>query len=807
VLVSINWIKQYVDLPEDISAVELGEKFTLATCEVEKVEKTGDHLSKVIIVEILETEQHPDADKLRLVTFDIGGGKTHKVVCGAPNARPGIKVPFAPVGTELPGGFLLEPKKIRGILSEGMLCGETELEIGDDDSGIKEFPLDAPVGTSLAEYMGIESDIIFDIDNKSITHRPDLWGHYGMAREFAAVFKNPLKDQFSEDWKASIRSKINSGNSVIERSIEEDTACLAYCGAVVKNVKVGDSPQWIKDRLQSAGLRSINNIVDISNFVMLELGMPNHIFDLSEIKGGKIVIRKAGEDKEFVTLDEETRTLDPADTMVCDAERPLALAGIMGGLNSGVQDSTTDVFIETANWVAEKIRKTSTRIGLRTDSSLRFEKTLDSCQCETAMLRIIELLTEQCPEAVVEGDITLGGPETGEYTPVILETSASNISAVLGKEVSEALVVDILERLAFIVEKKGETLAVTVPTFRATKDVYCEADLMEEIGRIIGFDNITPEAPASAISTVKLSPAKQKERKIKDFLVYSANALEIMTYPMVGEKLLKKAQWPEMNEELVLVNSISRDADRMRPSLVPGVLQAISENTKHYSDFRLFEVGRSYQPGGEFAVEKDVLTVAFYSRKKSVFMDLQDAVEKLLTTMNFPFKFDQRDDDTVINKSWTGLHPFENTGISMMGQSCGRIFSLHPVMMSGFKMKGNLALAVIDLSRVMDKDFGNKVKYKPLPKFQDSTFDCTVVVDADKEAAAVIDAVKKSKIKQIASVKIADIYVPEGSDKRYVTVRTVFQDPEATLKGAFLEQSYDKVIKSLDKAGFALKVD
>ncbi|MBN2652943.1 MAG: phenylalanine--tRNA ligase subunit beta [Spirochaetales bacterium] len=806
-LVSINWIKQYVDLPENITKQELGEKFTLATCEVEKVEAINQYFDLVKIVKVTGVEPHPSADKLRLATVDLGNGESATIVCGAPNVRPGILVPYAPVWAVLPGDFAIEPRKIRGVESCGMLCGETELAIGDDDYGLKEFPEDAPVGMPLSKYLGIETDIIFDIDNKSITHRPDLWGHYGMAREFATVFKKELKDPFSAEWKSAIESKIVKGKSQVERVIEDGTACLAYCSAVVKNVKVGQSPDWLKNRLSSAGLRSINNIVDISNFVMLELGMPNHIFDLSEIKGNKIVIRQAGEDKEFVTLDEAVRNLEPTDSMVCDAERPLAIAGIMGGLNSGVSDSTTELFIETANWVDAMIRKTSTRIGLRTDSSLRFEKHLDSQQCKLAMYRIIDLICQICPDAVVEGDIEFGGVDSKPYSPVMITTSAKTITDTLGIFVDEAEIVDILQRLAFLVEKKGDKLSITVPSFRATKDVSCEADIIEEIGRIIGFDNITPVAPESSLTTVRLSPAKQKERRIKDFLVYSYKALEIMTYPMVGEALLKKAQWPELNEELVLVNSISRDADRMRPSLIPGVLKACAENVKNYSDFRFFEFGRSYHAGGEFAVEKPVLLVGAFSKKATPFMELQDKIEELCSVLRLRPRFEQKSLEQIVPSSWVGIHPFENVGVSAMGKPFAQIFTVHPSLMSEFKMKGFLSLAVVDLSNVMDVELSSNVKYLPLPKFPSSTFDCTVVVPSGEPVARLVEVVSKVKIKEIASVKIADIFEPEDSSKKYVTVRTVFQDRAATLTREFLENSYNQVVKSLEKAGFGLKVD
>lgn len=806
-LVSINWIKQYVDLPEDITKEELGEKFTLATCEVEKVEKINEYFEKVIIVKVLEVNPHPDAEKLRLATVDLGNGEQATIVCGAPNVRPGILVPYAPLGAVLPGNFVIEPRKIRGVESTGMLCGETELEIGDDDYGLKEFPEDAPVGISLGEYLGIETDIIFDIDNKSITHRPDLWGHYGMAREFAAVFKKELKNPFSQDWIDSIEAKIIKKPTVSTEVVGDDTACLAYSSAVVKNVKVEESPSWLKNRLISAGLRPINNIVDISNFVMLETGMPNHIFDLDHIQGEKIIIRTAGDDKEFITLDGNTRILEATDTLVCDANRPLALAGIMGGQESSVSEDTKDVFIEAANWVDSMIRKTSTRIGLRTDASLRFEKHLDSQQCKLAVYRLLDLILELCPGATIEGEIKLVGEDAKAYTPVLITSSAKTISKTLGIEVAEDEVIDILERLDFSVEKKDNELLITVPSFRASKDVYCEADIIEEIGRIIGFDNITPVAPESMLTSVRLSPAKEKERKIRDFLVYSFRALEIMTYPMVGEKLLKRASWTDLNEELILVNALTKDADRMRPSLIPGVLKACAENSKNYSDFRLFELGRTYHAGGEFAIEKPVLLIASFSRKETKFMEVQDAVEDLANVLRLNYRFEAKNNGEIVPSDWEGIHPFENVGVSAMGRPFAQIFTVHPQMMSAFKMKGFLSFALIDLSNINDIALADKVKYLPLPKFQSSTFDCTVVMPKTEASAQIVDIIKKAKLKEVVSIKIADVFQPKDSAEKFVTARTVFQDRQGTLTGEFLEESYKKIITALEKAGYNLKSD
>ncbi len=487
--ISINWIKDFIALPE-MDANDLGVKFTMATCEVEEVKKTNEHLSKVVVAKIESVENHPDSDKLHLVTVNTGTG-TETVVCGAPNVDLGLVVPYAPLGTTFPEGFTLTPKKIRGVESCGMLCGATELELGDDDSGLMELAADAVLGTSMAELFDIDSDTLLDIDNKSITHRPDLWGHYGMAREFALVFDAQWTKQYDEAWEQTVLAKIGEGTSPIVPEVQ-DSACLGYYGLSIDGVTIEPSPSWMQQKLQACGIRPINNIVDISNYVMLELGIPNHIFDRELIGGDKIIVRDLDADQTFVTLDEEERALIAGDTVVADADKPLVIAGIMGGANSGVQDSTTQIFVEVANWVDARVRKTSTRIGLRTDSSQRYEKCLDTELLQQTMLRTVELILELCPNAKPVGQIEKSGPQVGAYEPLVIDISVEKICTTLGKEISEERIIAILEGLAFSVVKTHSGLTLTVPSFRSTKDIEFDADIIEEIGRIVGYDNIVP---------------------------------------------------------------------------------------------------------------------------------------------------------------------------------------------------------------------------------------------------------------------------------------------------------------------------
>ncbi|MBN2616682.1 MAG: phenylalanine--tRNA ligase subunit beta [Spirochaetales bacterium] len=805
--ISIDWIKDYVNIP-DISDKELSEKFTLATCEVEGVERTGELLNSIYIVEVLEKKQHPDSDHLNLVTFRVKGDDIRQVVCGAPNVEIGIKVPYAPIGTTFPDGFTLVPKTIRGIVSEGMLCSEVELAVGDDDSGLMILNSDAPIGIKLGEYLNIKHNLLLDIDNKSITHRPDLWGHYGMAREFSAVFGNPLKDSFGPHWVDEMKSHFTNDKAPVTVEVKPNTNCLGYRGISIDGVKVEESPLWLRQRLQECELRPINNIVDISNYVMLELGMPNHIFDRDTITDGKIIVRTAEQDQKFITLDSEERDLLATDTVVCDTKKPLVIAGIMGGLESGVTENTTKIFIEAANWQDAEVRKTSTRLGLRTDSSQRFEKCLDTTLTERTVLRIVELVLQLCPGSKVIGDIQSGG--IVKKDELVIDISVSHINRILGEELSSDRITSILHSLDFKVKGVGENLQVTVPSYRATKDVEFECDIIEEIGRIIGYDNIIPVSPLNETATVRLSPAKVLQRKIQDILVLQGKALEVMTSPLIGKKLLEKAEWSVLNEELILVNAMSSERERMRPSLIPSILEAVELNQKTYTRFGMFEHGRSYlEDCKNFSEERTQVILAYYDRKESRFMEARNTFENMMSFTKIPYQIDTPNKNfqsPLFPENWKGLHPNEQLDIKVMGKIAGSIFTVHPIILRNYKIKGNLAIAVLDLTEVEKREVKDKTSYSPLAKFPSSTFDCTVSADSKTPAIDVINAAKKLKLKEMISVKIVDIFTPENSEKKGVTIRAVFHDKDKTLTGEFLKEAEDKLLATLEKEGFPLKI-
>ncbi len=808
-LISLDWIKDFTEIPLELSPSELGIKLTMATAEVEEVVCIGDFWEKICVVEVVKKEKHPEADKLNLVTFKISESETSRVVCGANNVEIGMKAAYAPVGVTLPTGLTLEARKIRGVLSEGMLCSEEELGLAESSEGIMKLDSKAPLGQKLLDYFDEGKDVLFDIDNKSLTHRPDLWGHYGMAREFSAIFKNPLKNPFTTEWIESLRSLQSGAKTPIVVNVDEDSSCLGYFGLSVDNVEIGESPQWLKRRLKSVGLRPINNIVDISNYVMLELGHPLHIFDRETIRDGVVHIKRLGKEEIFLTLDEVERLLVPEDTVISDSKGPLVLAGIMGGLNSGVIQKTKNIFIEVANWKAAEVRKTSARLGLRTDSSQRFEKTLDSLLMERTLLRTLELVKQLCPQAKVVGQIQYGGSNLEDIKPLGLELDHEQIQKVLGHALSVEEMTRILESLDFKVQSDKGRFYLGVPSYRSTRDIDCEADIIEEIGRIVGYDNINPTSPKLDVVPARLSPAQTLHRKMKDFLVIHARAFEINTYAMVGEKLLNQCSWPEKNKSLKLLNGLSKDHDRMRPSLIPSFLEVASLNAKHLSEFRFFELARRYQyDDKEFGKDISQLGIAFFNKEKSPFIELADVVQKTLDTCLIPADLvgkHSKFKSEVVDETWLGLHPFEFYNIRLMGKLKGSLFTLHPLMAHQFKIKGYLSVAIIDLDTVENRSLKEKTRYRPLPKFPSSNFDCTVQVALDVPVANILSSLSKLKIKELVSTTVVDVFKQPSQSIKYVTLRNMFQDYERTLKGDFLKEAEKAIVTQLEKSGFPLK--
>jgi phenylalanyl-tRNA synthetase beta chain len=582
---SINWLKEFVKLPKHLSPQELAQKLTLHTVEVEKIEDQAQKFDQVVVGRILEVKKHPNADRLQLATVEVGGRSKLNIVCGASNIAPGQKVPVSMVGAVLPNGLEIKEAEVRGERSQGMLCAPDELGLGDDHSGILILDEKAKVGALFAKHMGLDDQII-EVDNKSLTNRPDLWSHLGMAREIASFMSAkfmPYKGNFK---------LLEAEKETMQFEVEIDSAkeCPRYMAIGLSGIKVAPSPDWMQKRLLAVGLRPINNIVDITNFVMLELGQPMHAFDRAAID--RLVIRQAKPTEEIKTLDGERRLLDQSMLVIADSRKPLAIAGIMGGIESEIRPETSEIIFESANFDFVSIRKTSTKLGLRSESSMRFEKGLDPELAELALIRAIELTLAICPEAKVSSRLfDFRSKKNAEIKEISL--SLDWIAGRLGFDIKPERIIEILKSLGFVVRRDKHNLGVTVPSWRAVRDISLPEDILEEVARIYGFNEIVSRQPLVRMSAPDRNPEKILERKIKWLLAGAPALFEVYNYSFVGEEQIRKLGL-EPSSHISLANPIASDQTLLRQSLAPNLFVNIRSNQPRYKDFGLFEIGSVY---------------------------------------------------------------------------------------------------------------------------------------------------------------------------------------------------------------------
>ncbi len=581
--ISYNWLSRHVDLT-GISPQELAENLTLSTAEVEEVFRFAPHLSDVVVGHVLERVPHPDADKLGVCQVDVGQGEPLNIVCGAPNVAGGQKVAVATVGTRLPGDFKIKKSKIRGVTSVGMICSVRELDLGDEHDGIWVLPEACEVGQPVAEALGIV-DWVIDIDNKSLTHRPDLWGHRGMAREVAAIFQRELKPLDT--------SLPALGSGAPFPVTVADEACSRYLGLAIDGAQQELSPDWLRFLLLAVGQRPLDLLVDLSNFVMLDLGQPNHAFDRSRLGAQGIVVRKARQGETMTTLDGFERTLTSDDLLITDGDRPVALAGIMGGEDSKVEGDTSQLLLEVATFHPGTIRRTSARLGLRSDSSARFEKHLDPTLPESAAGHFARLLQAIQPQ--VNFPMALSDAGRWENPARSLTVRTARIRSRLGVSISDSEILSILERLQLSPVQNGEAITVSIPAARATKDLGIEADLVEEVGRIYRYGNIPTENLVGEVVPAPADPRRKLVRRLQDAMAGGARFHENMGYSFVPDRVLQAMKIQGL-PRVEVINPVAEGHSRMRRSLLPTLLDAARLNRQRHGQVALFEVGKGYLP-------------------------------------------------------------------------------------------------------------------------------------------------------------------------------------------------------------------
>lgn len=799
--ISLNWLKTFVEIP-NLSSKELQSFVTLHTAEVEGIEDLTEKFKNMVVGEIISITNHPDADKLKVTQTRVGA-ETKTIVCGGNNIKEGMKVAVALAGAKVTWhgeGDLVEIKdcKIRGQKSEGMICASEEIGLAEVfkpvDGGIMDLShLDLKVGTPLAELVG--SDSILEIDNKSITHRPDLWGHYGFAREFSAIFNTKLK---------SINEFLdlpeNSSSQEFPVEIKSDSVCPRFSVCTVEGIEIKESPKWLKEKIEAVGLNSINNIVDITNFVMLELGQPMHAYDFGIVNSESLIVRTAKEGEKLILLDESEYKLYEGDAVVCDQKNNiLGLAGIKGGLNSGINNETKKIILEAANWDPVVIRKSSQKHGLRTDASQRFEKSLDPLLTETALKRALTLIKQCCPESKISSSLSSYG-KWQENNPS-LSIDSQRICSKIGCEISEEKIIDILTRLEFKIEKEDKNLKITVPSFRATKDVDIEDDIIEEVARMHGYDNIPAIMPIAHVKLPQENIKRKRTHEARSILAHALGFDEIYTYSYLGQKDITNSLL-KVENHVELENYLSEDQSHLRTSLVPNLIKKVVENSRNFEEFKIFDIGNTFIPQEkDLPLQEKHLAAACVLNKKSkeeVFYHAKGAAEEF-----FKIFSSQKIRFLKTEKTPAYAHPKKSLEILLGKESIGFIFTVHPLVAQNWELENPTAIFEFNLSKLVESK--EKVKlYQPIAKFPASNFDISVVVEEKTEIAEIENAIRKVNSTLVSNINLFDIYRNKeklGENKKALAFKIELQASDRTLSEQETDSFIKTTISELNKIG------
>ena len=820
--ISYKWLKRYIDFNE--SPKQLAAAFTstgLECDQIEEVESIRGGLRGLKIGKVLTCEPHPDSDHMHVTTVDVGADAPLQIVCGAPNVAAGQTVVVATIGTVLYDGdkeFTIKKGKLRGVESHGMICAEDEIGLGHDHAGIMVLPDDVPAGTEAAAYFNVESDYRLEVE--LTPNRVDAASHYGCARDlkayqWARILENGAAAgvEMPEISVPDISGfSVDRNDGAVSVEVEDATLCPRYCGVTIRGVKVGESPEWLKNLLVAAGQRPINSIVDITNFVLLGIGQPLHCFDLAKVAGEKIVVRACQEGTKFTTLDETERTLSDKDLMICDAEKPMCIAGVFGGLDSGVTEATTDVFIESAYFNPTSIRRTARRHGLSTDASFRYERGTDPNMCEYAA-KLAAVLIREIAGGEICGDVVDFYPEP--VKPVEMDFSLKYCRGLIGKDIPRDVIIGILRALEFEVRETAEedVLAIKVPTYRV--DVTRPCDVVEEILRIYGYNNVEfgTEMHANLSKRTAVDEAYALQQVVSNDLS-GQGFREIMNNSLSAVKYYDgNADFPLENSVKVM-NPLSNDLGVMRQTLLFGGLESIAHNVnRKAADLKFYEFGNVYafDPSKEKTEEKPL---AQYSEHMELALWMTGALQAAGWNR-------QAAEATVFDLKATVLNIFAKTGVAVSGlkmtQGSDATFSarleiahrsgrhlatlgiLNRKTLKMLDIDQEVCYASIDWSYLCKLSAKFQTTYTPLEKTQPVRRDLALLLDAATAFDAVEACARKAGGKLLRDVRLFDVYegknLPEGK-KSYAVAFTI-QDPENTLKDKQIDGVMDKIIKSL----------
>ncbi|WP_461643920.1 phenylalanine--tRNA ligase subunit beta [Labilibaculum euxinus] len=807
--VSYKWLKDYIDI--DLTPAEMDDILTQIGLEVggiEKIQSIKGGLEGLVIGEVKTCIPHPNSDHLSITSVDVNGEELLPIVCGAANVAAGQKVVVATVGTVLYDGdesFTIKKSKIRGEVSLGMICAEDEIGVGTGHEGIMELPLEAVVGTPAAKYFNVEDDIAIEID--LTPNRIDGASHIGVARDLAAY----LKQQKAIEYKMpSVEAfKVENNSTPIEVVVENPEACHRYSGVCVSDVTIAESPEWLQNRLKAIGLKPINNIVDITNFVLFETGQPLHAFDYSKIAGNKVIVKTLAGGAQFTTLDETKRELNENDLMICNAEEPMCIAGVFGGLESGVSASTTSVFLESAYFDSVSVRKTARRHGLNTDASFRFERGTDPNNTIYAMKRAALLIKEIAGGIISSEVIDIYPNPVADFK---VEVSVDRIERLIGKKIGKETIKNILTALEIGIEKEDDdTLNLLVPPYRV--DVKREADIVEEVLRIYGFNNV--EVPGKVNASLSYAP-KPDEHKLRNTI---ADLLSYSGFNEIMNNSLTKASYYENLESLKpentvrIFNPLSSDLNAMRQSLLFGGLECIAYNiNRRNMDLKFYEFGKSYQhfkneenenPVDNY-FEKEHLSVFMCGNKTAAnwnlkeeptnFFHIKAFTENVLKRLGF--KIDKLRINEIENDQFTeGLsYGVKKKVLVEVGMVSGKI-------LKEMNIDVPVYYADFDWETLIGEATKNKIAYTEIPKYPAVKRDLALLIDKSTSFAEIKTIAFNCEKNLLKSVSLFDIYEGEklGADKKSYAVSFILQDTVKTLEDKQIDKIMQKLIKSYEK--------
>ncbi|MCE2405849.1 MAG: phenylalanine--tRNA ligase subunit beta [Dehalococcoidia bacterium] len=801
--VPISWLKEYVDMT--VPAEELARRLTMAGTEVSEVTAIGGWKSCYVGL-VTGVERHPNADRLTLCAVDLGS-ETARVVCGAPNVAPGQKIAFAKVGAELFNTHsgkveALKAARIRGVVSEGMICSELELGLGDDHEGILVLAEEAAPGMSLSDYLG---DQILDLD--VTPNRPDCLSMLGVAREAAALTGMTVREP-----DISYAEEGDGIDSIVSVEVQDPDLCPRYTASLVSGIAVGPSPRWLQDRLTKAGLRPINNVVDVTNYVMLEYNQPLHAFDFDTLKGKAVIVRRARAGETLTTLDGVQRRLSPSMLVIADAQDPVGLAGIIGGGNTEMTEGTTAVLLESANFDAVNNRRTSQGLKLPTEASIRFEKSLRADLAPLALRRATRLIQEVAGGTAAKGIVDIF-PGRDTFSPPVVTLTAARLRKVLGVALPPGRVEEALLSLGFAVQREpsndGEwqALHATVPYWRS--DIEVEDDLVEEVARLVGYDEIPTKALSTSIPLSQPQPLRELRERIKDHLA-GCGLQEVINYPLTNLEELEKVRAPDADGAVVRVaNPMSSQQEFLRPTIVASVLSTLASNRPHLQGpVSVFEAGRVFLPRqGDLPEEREMVVGALSGPRSQPhwmsegnaldFYDAKGVVERLLEDLGISASYEGGERGGGQDPA---LHPARNATIGAGDTVLGRVGELHPGVAESFGLSDTpVALFELDVERILEAMPEKGRRYEAVGRFPSAIRDVSVLVDAGVPSDRVQAAIARHPL--VAGVVLFDVYSGENvaPGKRSLAYHVHFQAPDRTLTSEEVSRALKRVVGSLER--------